>query len=518
MPWRICRSPAGAIGLCAVVAAALRLPFAFAGLVPDEGGYAYVAQQWSRGARLYDSAWADRPQGLLVAFRLLLAVADDPWAIRLGAVLCGAGITALLGVIGWQLRGPATGIAAAAMYAVVGVGPRVTGFTFNGELAAALPATAAIAAALAWRSSARLHWLVAAGLAGGSAILMKQSAFDGLLVAIAVVVAVSKNSSTRRRALAVLLGSAAIPLAASMLHGWLIGWTNYWSAVVGSRLGARLDAGSLLGRPGRFFATVDDAWRDLGVVVVLAVAALALARRQRVPVAVPAFWLGAALLGFNLGALYWRHYYVQLIPPLTLLAAMAVTSFRSRLYRSAAIALAVLPVGSFLVALAAMPPERRERLIAHQRQFEHNKELAAQLHDRLDQDDTIYVLVSQGDLYFLVGRPSRYPYLWGHPVKEIPGALQQLRELLSSERRPEWLIAYTSPNRVDSSGRLGRIIRRHYVQDPTITSERAKIHRERADLAAEGDFRPNRPRSVSGGGTCGLTPRARLVQCVPLAA
>jgi 4-amino-4-deoxy-L-arabinose transferase-like glycosyltransferase len=484
MPRRICRSPASALGLCAASAAALRLPFAFTGLVPDEGGYAYVAQQWSRGAQLYDSAWADRPQGFLVAYRLLLAVADDPWAIRLGAVLCGAGITVLLGVIGWQLRSPATGIAAAAMYAVVGVGPRVTGFTFNGELAAALPATAAIAATLAWRSSARLYWLVAAGLAGGSAILMKQSAFDGLLVAIAVVAVVSKDWSTRRRALAVLLGSAAIPVAASMLHGCLIGWTNYWSAVVGSRFGARLDAGSLLDRPGRFFATVDDAWSDLAVVVLLALAALALGRRQRGPVAVPAFWLGTALLGFNLGALYWRHYYVQLIPPLTLLAAMAVTSFRSRLYQSAAVTLAILPVGSFLVALVVMPPERREGLIAHQRQFEHNKEIAAQLDERLDQDDTIYVLVSQGDLYFLVGRPSRYPYLWGHPVKEIPGALQQLRELLSSERRPEWLIAYTSPKRVDSSGRLGRIVRRHYVQDPTFTSERARILRERADLVA----------------------------------
>jgi hypothetical protein len=485
MPRRAC-SPAGAIALCAVVAAALRLPFAFAGLVPDEGGYSYVAQQWSRGAQLYDSAWADRPQGLLVAFRLLLAVADDPWAIRLGAILCGTGITILLGVIGWQLRGPATGIAAAAMYAVVGVGPRVTGFAFNGELAAALPATAAIAAALAWRSSARVLWLVVAGLAGGSAILMKQSAVDGLLVAIAVVAIASDNWATRRRSVAVLLGSAAIPLAASMLHGWLIGWSNYWSAVIGSRLGVRLDAGSLLDRPGRFFATVGDAWRDLGVVILLALAALGLARLQRRPVTVPALWLVAALLGFNLGALYWRHYYVQLIPPLTLLAAMAVTSFPSRVYRSAAVALAILPVGSFLVALAAMPPERRERLIAHQSQFEHNKEIAAQLHERFDRDDTIYVLVSQGDLHFLVGRPSRYPYLWGHPVKEIPGALDQLRDLLSSERRPEWLIAYTSPNRVDSSGRLGRIIRRHYVQDPTITSERAKICRDRADLVSEG--------------------------------
>jgi hypothetical protein len=206
---------------------------------------------------------------------------------------------------------------------------------------------------------------------------------------------------------------------------------------------------------------------------------VALAARRRQPIAVPALWLAAAVVGFNLGALYWRHYYVQLVPPLALLGGLAVTSIRSPLYRAVALALALLPVAAALGGLAVASSEDRESRIAHRRQFEDHQRIAAQLEERFEPNDTIYVLVSEADLYFVVGRPARYPYLWGHPVQEIPGALEELRELLSSERRPEWLVQYHAPNRVDPSGRLRRIVERHYEYDPTVASDRARIHRAR---------------------------------------
>jgi len=229
--------PAAAIGASGAGAVLLRVPFMHVGLGPDEGGYAYVAQQWARGARLYGpGAWVDRPQGLMLAYRFLLSVGHGPWAIRLGAVLFGTAIALMLGAIGWLLKGPWTGAAAAAIYAVVGVGPHVQGFTFNGELAATLPATGAIAASLAWRRSGSPVWLVLAGLAAGTGPLMKQSGFDGLLVAACVVAAASGPG--RWRHLGVFTGAALVPIASSALHGLSVGWSNYWFAVVGYKLSA----------------------------------------------------------------------------------------------------------------------------------------------------------------------------------------------------------------------------------------------------------------------------------------
>src|SRR3954447_20622741 len=155
----------------ALLAVLLRVPFLFTGLSTDEGGYAYVAQQWSRGARLYDTAWLDRPQGLLLTYRALLAIDASGWTIRLGMVLAGAVITVALGAIGVLLAGRTTGIAAAWIYAVVGVAPHLEGITFNGELLAAVPSTVSIALALWWwRRDRSLWWLAAAGVAAGLAL------------------------------------------------------------------------------------------------------------------------------------------------------------------------------------------------------------------------------------------------------------------------------------------------------------------------------------------------------------
>ena len=66
------------VALAALAAAAVRVPFLAAGIGQDEGGYAYIAREWARGARLYDALWVDRPQGLLLAYRALLSLADRP--------------------------------------------------------------------------------------------------------------------------------------------------------------------------------------------------------------------------------------------------------------------------------------------------------------------------------------------------------------------------------------------------------------------------------------------------------
>src|SRR5437588_385428 len=79
-----------------------------------------------------------------------------------------------------------------------GIGPDIEGFTMNSELAAAVPAAAAVACAVRWRMVERLRWLVAAGALGAGAMLMKQSGFDGL--ATVLLVAVLTASSARDRA------------------------------------------------------------------------------------------------------------------------------------------------------------------------------------------------------------------------------------------------------------------------------------------------------------------------------
>src|SRR5207237_8143292 len=125
--WRA-TSRLGPLAALAALAAVVRLPF-LESIGPDEGGYAYVATQWAGGHQLYRSAWIDRPQGLVLVYRLLVSIEHSAWAIRLGGIVAAVAITLLLVAIGRLSFGPSTGFLAGGPYAAVAVGPHVAGST-----------------------------------------------------------------------------------------------------------------------------------------------------------------------------------------------------------------------------------------------------------------------------------------------------------------------------------------------------------------------------------------------------
>jgi 4-amino-4-deoxy-L-arabinose transferase-like glycosyltransferase len=420
------------VAALALLAALVRLPF-LGSIGPDEGGYAYVAWRWSHGGVLYRSVWIDRPQGLILVYRLLVSVSHSAWAIRLGAVVAGATITLLLVAIGRLLASPA-GFLAGGLYAIAGIGPHIEGYTFNGELAAAVPATGAVAAALvAWRRSSR-RWLVAAGALGGSAMLMKQSGFDGL----AVVLAVAMIGRERLKSVTVVLAGAALPLGASVIAGWVTGWRFYWSAVVGDHLGAVTSASRLK----HLAASLPSAERDVLPLVALALVGLWVSRKQPLQLRLGLVWLVAAMVGVNVGGLYWPHYYVQLLPPLCLLAALGLARLRDRRLAWTAVAVAVLPALGFVAGVVNAPDQRQDSLVKYALGYENDQRIARYVQAHSSSREDVYALESRADFYFLASRVAAFPYLWGQPIQAIPGALASLERTLASPSRPKLVVLF----------------------------------------------------------------------------
>src|SRR5262249_47866852 len=158
----------------------LRLRFLQVPLNTDEAGFAEVARLWARGYPLYgQQAWVDRPQGLLLAYRLVAATAWDP-TVRILAMLAAAVATVAVGAAAWALAGRRAAVIAAVLFAVLSPAPHLEGFTANGELlAAAFTSTAVALAAWWWARGRHDAWLLAlAGAAAAAGPLMKQSAFD----------------------------------------------------------------------------------------------------------------------------------------------------------------------------------------------------------------------------------------------------------------------------------------------------------------------------------------------------
>lgn len=458
----------GHLGAAAVLAVVLRVPFLFTGLSTDEGGYAYVAQQWSRGARLYDAAWLDRPQGLLLTYRALLWVDDSGWTIRLGMVLAGAVITAALGAIGVLLVGRATGIAAAWIYAVVGVAPHLEGITFNGELLAAVPSTVSIAlAAYWWRRSGSLWWLAGAGLLAGTALTMKQSGIDGVVVGAVIVLLAVRARGGLLGAAGAFAAGVAVPLIACVVHGIVVGWSDYWTALIGYQLsaigGTGSNAGTRLTDLGRHAGDIALDLTVLGVVSVFGWRVLDQGGRW-----VLGAWLFAGFVGINLGGSYWPHYFVQPLPALVLLVAAAVVAIRSTALRRLLTAVLVLPTVAWLAALAVMSPACRADTIPYDALAARDDRIAAYIRASTTAADQIYVLESEAYLYFAAQRTSPYPYLWGKPIDKIPDALPRLRAMLASPQRPRLVVLDTPPEAVDPSGGIAADLAAHYRLDRVV--------------------------------------------------
>lgn len=456
------------IGLLAVVAAALRLPYVWTGLSTDEGGYAYVARQWSRGARLYDTAWLDRPQGLLLTYRGLLALGESGWAIRGLVVLIGAVMTILVASIGGLLAGRRLAIAAAAVYAIVAVAPHLEGFTLNGELLATVPATASVAAALQWRRSRHTAWLVGAGVLAGLALSMKQSGFDGLVVGLAIALGAAGVWRARFGSAMVFLSGFVVPIIALVIDGWSRGWSRYWTALVGYQLSSFDRAhNNATTRWSELVGSLPFMLWDIGVVIVIAVLGLwLLPRSGRWPLV---WWLVAGLVAVNLGGSYWTHYYVQLLPPLILAASYAAVAVSSRGLRVALAAVLVVPALGWMIALIPMSTRVREQAIPYFASSARDRHIADAIDAETRPDQHIYVLESEALVYFLAQRQTTYPYLWGMPIKKIPSAVPTLRTMLEASDRPTLVILDTpNANAVDPSGGIASDLTRYYHPDRVV--------------------------------------------------
>jgi 4-amino-4-deoxy-L-arabinose transferase-like glycosyltransferase len=451
--------------LCAV-AALVRLPFLWTGISMDEGGYAYVAQEWARGGDLYGSAWLDRPQGLLLVYRILLAVDGTGWTIRAGAMLAGAIVTALAGLIGWLLVGRRAGVAAAALYAIAGLAPQLEGFTLNGELLASVPATAAVAGALLWRRSGNRGWLAAAGLAAGAALTMKPSGIDGFTAVLAIVLLTPRD---RLRAAGVVLAGFAAPLAACALHGLILGWPQYWTANVGYQLSAIGGSGSNTHtRWAGFTGSALRVSKDLTIPLVLTIAGLAVTWRDRFTRVVLLVWLLTCAAAVNLGGAYWPHYYLQLLAPAAVAGGAAIAAIPRPRLRAVALAVAVLPTLAWLAALVPMTPAERQDAVPYYHRAMRDERIAAAVRASTCPSDRIFVLVSEANIYFLAQRSSAFPLLWGKPIEKIPGSVDRLRNLLAGAKRPVLVLLNSDPVDIDHSGGLRRVLDEHYRHDSTV--------------------------------------------------
>jgi Dolichyl-phosphate-mannose-protein mannosyltransferase len=434
----------------AALAVLVRVPFFGAPLTADEGGYAEAARLWGHGATLYRDVWVDRPQGLILIFRGVLELGTSADALRAAAAAAGALSVLATAVLAFRLtRSTTVAVSGALLMATAGASPFLEAFTLAGELLASLAAVLSLLAFTAYLRGRASAWLVLAGLASGCAVMIKQSGFDAALAIAAYLV-----WTQRRRALrdvAVFVAAAAAPVLAGLfsavtLHSW-------WFAVVGYRgSGDSLVTGSITHRLGLLADSLPNATKGLGLLALLAIVG------WRGSPLLARLWLAAAGLGVLGGGNFHFHYYLQLVPPLAILAGCGVELLLADRRRVLAAGLVAAAMATAVVTVPLWfenPTAQAKAIWPADRHLQHDAAVVRYLRAHTRPGDKVLVLWAAADVYYLADRPPALRYLWLRNVQSIPGAAAA--ELRTLRCRPPALVAVAQ-----EPGRAAAVLNRGY--------------------------------------------------------
>ena len=454
-----------------VVALLLRVRFMFTPLSADEGGFVAIARAWGHGRDLYRQVWVDRPQGLLVVFR----VWDGVFGSSTVAVRAMAMTFAVLAIVSGAtvatcLSGRRAGVLAALFIAVLSSSPVLEGFIANGELLSGALSLAGLAAGcltIVGRRPAR--WMFLSGVLAGGAMSIKQSGIDGFVALLAWLVLALVFAWRDRRLIArwllLLVGGFVLVLGALALHGALTGWHDWWFAFAGYRLSSR---SAFVGAEWpRFWDTAHVALPVLAPMVVLSltIGSLSLLRRvgRRKEFYILPIWLFMATITFASGGQFHRHYWIILTFPVAVFGAVRLASVPARWLRIGLALIGVAPALIGAMRIISLPRDDVPFRSGTERRAMSGEHIATWFREHRMPAETMYMMCSNPAFYGMALEDPPFPYLWADGLRLVPGAREALGAFLTSTAtRPTFIAIYQPPDRCDPSGVSGLAIEKFY--------------------------------------------------------
>lgn len=504
---------------CLAMALLLRLPVFAWPLGIDEGGYAYVAANWSNGeGGIYGAQWIDRPPLLIALYAVAVAAAGDI-GVRLLGVVAALVVVVTCADVARRAGGRRAFRWTAAIGTLLVSSSAIQSTTVNAEVPAiAFTSLAAWLLVRAYAAQVGAGWWAAgAGMSAMCALLVKQSFADGYAFALGLLVTVAV---LERHRVVRALGLAAAGFCGAL---FVAGLAGAWAATRGPGVRVLLEAlygfrvQALEAMSSTSGAPQERAWLLLALAVVtglLALFAFSMVGAIRMAagrlllrdapdatlmrgvagglVLMGAFGMLAVLLGGN----WWRHYLIQLVPTVAigagLAAAAAPGGARSRVARHSrrwGRVVAATTVLTWIVVLAwtttSSVGRSRDEVV-----------VADWLRAAARSDDTALVTWGHANLLARSGLQTPYGMAWSLPVRVRDPQLEQLESLLDGDRAPTWIVQWLPINswQLDTRGDVRRLVRARYERVTSICGRDVLRLRE----AASGSVPKSPPSSKCG--------------------
>jgi hypothetical protein len=422
------------LALAFTLALLLRWPLAAIPLERDEGEYAYIAEHWLLGEVPYRASFDQKPPAVFAAYAVILRwLGSSPAAIHWGAQIYSLGTLALIFLLGSRLFSPLSGLLAALFAAQLMTDPGMWANAANTELFMLLPLTGSFLAVLLAIERGSSGWALLAGVLAGAALLFKQVAlFDALFF---MLLLLRTPSCRGQRTAAMLLGCAMV-LGCCFAYFCLAGaGREFYDCVIGynlkyaTALPLRDYPASLLQILPRLLLTAWPVYLLAGLGLAWGLVAPFRCPKDRLgrsPSLVSA-WLFFAFAGVLPGGYFYPHYFLHLVPPLTLLAGLgSVALFRrlaavktwvktglASLVAAAAIAIGILSAPWYYFHGTA---ETKCRQLYANNPFPESMEVAQFIREHSSPNESIFVFGSEPQIYYYAQRRSASRYIFVYPL------------------------------------------------------------------------------------------------------
>ena len=427
----------------------------------DEGEYAYAGQLMLQGIAPYKLAYNMKFPGTYAAYAVIMSIFGQTiTGIHLGLLFANAAAVALVFLLGRRLLNLTAGIAAAATYAVLTVSPSVLGFAAHATHFMVLPVLGGALLLLRPPDRQSLPTLFVSGALFGIGLLMKQPAVFFILFGVSYLF--YRGCQARVGSKKTLVQTAAFSYGAIMPFGiacfflwragvfakfwfWTIDYACQYGGLVPLTDGMHIFVQVVTSVIGSGWAL----WTLAGIGLVVSAWDPMMRANASFLVGFLAFSAAAVCPGF-----YFRpHYFVLLLPAISLLAALAALRV-SDLLKSHLSAIRLVPFLFFGAALTlpifqdrtfllSAPVESASRMIYPESPFSESARVAQYIREHSAPTDTIAVLGSEPQIYFYSQRHSATGYIYTYALLEPQKYAHQMQLEMIHEielARPKYLI------------------------------------------------------------------------------
>jgi hypothetical protein len=406
--------------------------------------------------------------GTAYAYALILGIfGQTAWGIHAGLMVVNATTTVLLFFLSYRLLGNITAAAvSAAAFAFLSLDRWTMGVFAHATHFVVLFAIAGLLVLLRAINAKRPMMFVVAGVLFGISVLMKQNGIFFLAIGLWIVVWSELQKFPRDRKgtfvhLASLVAGSAIPFVIVcfvLLAQGMLGQMWFWAFKYASEYVSRVSPSQIWTY---FVASVSNITRANMLIWILAGVGGTLLWVVRWPRQNRIVLTALTIVSFIAvcpGFYFRPHYFILLLPAISLLCGVAVVSMEQILAvhmstvvaRRAAVGVFVFVVGAYAVQewkyFFTVSPRELSRSVYGSNPFVEAPEIARYLQAHTSSADRIAVLGSEPEIYFYAGRKSATGYIYTYPLVEQQPYSQPMQDAMIKEitaSHPKYIV-YTA--------------------------------------------------------------------------